>query len=165
MVWVLRQILLGIHILLAIIWVGGVLFVGWGVYPASKKLAAHHQRTFLKALMQWTHHLFTLAGVGVIITGVILGTVLGPLNSWADVYSTAYGRIWLTALISALLTLGWGVFISYRQAMKVFANERLWIAAENGDAKPLNKAMLLITGIESIEVFGFLLLIGCMILL
>src|SRR5699024_12871696 len=38
MLWEVRQILLIVHILLAIIWVGGVLVVGWGVFPAARTL-------------------------------------------------------------------------------------------------------------------------------
>lgn len=38
MYWAIYQIVLGIHILLGIAWVGGILFVGWGVFPVAKKL-------------------------------------------------------------------------------------------------------------------------------
>src|SRR5699024_4507348 len=148
----LRQILLSIHILLAIVWVGGVLFIGWGVYPASRKLAPQQQRIFLKSLMEWTHRLLTLAGIGVITTGILLGTAAGPLQSFHDIWHTTYGNIWVSALIISLLTLAWGIFVGYRHSLKVLGNDSLWMHAENGNHQPLTKAMLITAAVESVEV-------------
>ncbi|MFS8630402.1 MAG: hypothetical protein LOD92_04450, partial [Bacillales bacterium] len=52
MSWGLHSFLLGCHILLAAIWVGGVLFIGWGVYPVVKKMPPSRQQAFLHALMK-----------------------------------------------------------------------------------------------------------------
>ncbi|MEN1967276.1 hypothetical protein WMZ97_04270 [Lentibacillus sp. N15] len=161
----MHQILLVLHILLAIVWVGGILFVGWGVYPVAKKFPYPQQRHWLQALMQWTHWLFTAAGLGVIITGILLGTVLGPIQQWRHVWETNYGHIWLTALIIAVVTLLWGIFIGYKQSMNVFTNDALWERAEHRDTKPLAKAMLITAALESVEIIGFIALIVCMVLL
>src|SRR5699024_372491 len=127
MPWEVRQILLMVHILLAIIWVGGVLFVGWGVFPAARTLTYKVQREFFHALMKWTHWLFTLAGAGVIATGTLLGTVGGPIKTWDDIWQTTYGHIWATAFIVATFTLLWGITFGYKQSMKVFSEEKRWI--------------------------------------
>jgi len=62
MLWAIRQLLLTVHILLAVIWVGGILFVGWGLFPAARKLSYSVQQKLFVAVMEWTHWLFTLAG-------------------------------------------------------------------------------------------------------
>lgn len=165
MAWVVHQILLVIHIFLAIVWVGGILFIAWGVYPATKKLAVKERRRFLRSLMQWTHWLFTLAGIGVITTGILLGTVAGPIHHWRYVWGTSYGNIWFTALIIATFTLLWGAFVGYKQSMKVFSNDSLWERAEAKDSTSLTKAMLITAVVESVEVIGFFALIICMVLL
>ncbi|WP_106496715.1 hypothetical protein [Lentibacillus sp. Marseille-P4043] len=165
MFWFIHQLLLGLHILLAIVWVGGIFFVGWGVYPTVKKMSISEQRRFLSSLMQWTHWLFTAAGIGVITTGILLGTVVGPIHNWQNVWNTTYGNIWFTALVIALFTLAWGVFVGYKQSMKVFADDVIWNKAESGDMKPLNKSMTMTTVAESVEVIGFIALIICMVLL
>lgn len=165
MTWQIHQILLTLHILLAITWVGGILFTGWGGYPASKSLPLAERRLFLHALMKWTHKLFTLAGIGVIATGILLGTVVGPIKNWHDIWYTTYGNIWVTALIVAIFTLAWGIFIGYRQSNHVFSNNDIWEAAENGDSKPLQKAMTKTVAIESVEVAGFMVLIVFMVML
>ena len=71
----IRDLILLAHILLGITWLGGILFVGWGVYPAANKLPYRQQQKFLLILMKHVHLLLTLAGAGVISTGTILGTI------------------------------------------------------------------------------------------
>src|SRR5690625_6625148 len=86
----MRELILVLHIFLAIIWAGGIMFIGWGVFPASLKLPLAKQRYFLISLMKSTHHLFSLAGFFVIITGILLGTVFGPIRTWDYLWSTTY---------------------------------------------------------------------------
>ncbi|MCM3567622.1 hypothetical protein [Neobacillus mesonae] len=165
MAWHIHQLVTGIHIFLAIIWVGGILFVGWGVYPAVKSLQFADQRQFLTSMMRKTHWLFTLAGAGVITTGVLLGTWLGPIHHWNDILNTYYGNIWVTAFFIAIMTLLWGIFTGYRQTMKMLSDKLLWEQAEQGNPKPLKNKMISITALEFIEVIGFMVMIVCMILL
>lgn len=163
--WDLRQLLLFIHILLAIIWFGGVLFVGWGVFPASQKLKPAVQREFLSDLMSWVHWPLTYAGLSVIITGIILGTFAGPLKNWDSIVSSSYGHIFTIALIVAVFTLLWGMFISYKHTMTVLSQTDLWDNAEKGNNKPLIKAFLGIAAIESVEIAGFVIILICMVLI
>lgn len=165
MSWDLRQLLLGFHILLGIIWFGGVLFVGWGVFPASQKLQPTAQREFLSQLMAWVHWPFSLTGIGVIVTGIILGTIGGPLKSWEAVLTTSYGHLFTTAFIVAVVTLLWGMFIGYNHTMKVFSQTDIWKKAEEGNKKPLTKAFIGIAALESVEIIGFLIILTCMILI
>lgn len=161
--WEVRQLILGVHIFLAIIWVGGIFFIGWGVYPAIRKMTFTLQRQFFLALMNWSHRILTAAGAGVIVTGIILGTLAGPIKQWKDIWLTSYGNIWLTALIIALFTLLWGVFVDYKQSMKVFSDVTLWEGADTGNTKPLKKALTITVLLESVEISGFVALIICMI--
>ncbi|CAB3391406.1 hypothetical protein [Kyrpidia spormannii] len=164
MVAEIRTALVAVHIFLAIVWVGGVLFIGWGVYPAMKHLPVGRRREVFRALLAWVHTPFTAAGTGVILTGVLLGTTLGPIRGWSDL-GTAYGRIWLTALIIAVVTVVWGSTVGYRLSMGIFRDDSLWSQAEQGDDRPLKRAMGRIAAVESAEVAGFAALIVCMVLL
>ncbi|SDQ26525.1 hypothetical protein [Virgibacillus salinus] len=165
MPWEVRQIILGIHIFLAINWIGGVMFIGWGVFPSVRNMAFAQQRKFFLALIQWSHRFLTAAGTGVILTGIVLGTIGGPIKNLDDIWHTSYGNIWLTALLIALITLLWGVFIGYRQSIKVFSDVALWETADSGDKKPLSNALRITILLESVEVSGFIALIICMVLL
>lgn len=163
--WDLRQFLLFIHILLAVIWFGGVLFVGWGVFPASQKLKPTIQREFLSHLMFWIHWPLTITGLSVITTGIILGTFLGPLKTWNNILLTSYGHLFSTAFIVAILTLLWGVFIGYKHTMSVLSRKDIWDKAEEGNNKPLRKAFLGIAALESVEIAGFIIILICMVLI
>lgn len=161
----MHHILLSLHIILAIVWVGGVLFVGWGVYPAAKILPFEIQRQFFLSLIHWTHWLFTIAGSGVILTGILLGTALGPIRHWNDIWQTNFGSTWIAALIIALVVLCWGILIGYKYSLKVFSNIALWQDAETGNKRPLIRNLMKIAMIESVEVIGFIAIIFLMVLL
>ncbi len=164
MLGIIHQALLGLHIFFGIIWVGGVLFIGWGVYPATRKMLPSIQLQLFRSLIHWTHWPLTLAGSSVIATGILLGTVVGPIRQWHGLFYTTYGQIWLTSLLIGLFTLGWGVFVGYPYAMNVFNDESLCQHADKGNTAALQKAMRKIVAIEVIEVAGFVALITLMML-
>ncbi|RNF40348.1 hypothetical protein [Planococcus salinus] len=163
MFWIVHQIVLSVHILLGITWVGGILFVGWGVFPAAEKLDYISRQRFLISLMQGVHHLFTLVGSGVIVTGVLLGTVLGPVRQLDSMFHSAYGHNLLMAFTVGVLTLLWGVFVSYRFSMKVLTHQTLWRMAENGYPRLLKNAMRSVAIVSGVEVLGFLGLVAIML--
>ncbi|WP_164216013.1 hypothetical protein [Virgibacillus sp. YIM 98842] len=159
----MRELLLVVHIFLAIIWAGGIMFIGWGVFPATLKLSLARQRYFLISLMKNTHYLFTLAGTFVIFTGILLGTVFGPIKTWGFLWHTTYGNIFIAALIIGLITLLWGMLVGYREMMIIFKDEFLWKEAEKGNKKPLIGQLIRLAALESVEVVGFVALVFLMV--
>ncbi|WP_028782181.1 hypothetical protein [Thalassobacillus devorans] len=159
----MRELVLFIHILLGVMWAGGILFIGWGVFPAAAKMPVERQRTFLIGLMKHTHYLFTMAGTGVVLTGIILGTVFGPLHSWDTIRSTTYGHLWLTALSIGTFALFWGVFVGYREMMLVFTDDYLWKEAAAGSRKALSRDLFRLAALESVEVLSLVALIFLMV--
>ncbi|GAB3803310.1 hypothetical protein GCM10028868_30070 [Virgibacillus kimchii] len=139
------------------------MFIGWGVFPATLKLTLSKQRYFLITLMKNTHYLFTLAGAFVIITGILLGTVFGPIRTWDILWNTTYGNIWIAALIIGLITLVWGMLVGYREMMIIFKDDFLWKEAENGNKKPLILQLIRLAALESVEIAGFIALIFLMV--
>ncbi|MGM8214614.1 hypothetical protein ACLIA0_03465 [Bacillaceae bacterium W0354] len=160
----LYQFVLYIHIFLGILWVGGVLFVGWGVFPASVKLPVQHQRSLLFHVMKKAHWKLALAGAGVIITGIILGVVVGPINSWDYLWHTPYGHKWLAALILGVITLLWGTTIGYKQAMKLLTDQTIWNMAEKGYKTVLYRSLFKVAAVSSVEGIGFAVLLYLMVL-
>lgn len=163
MLWLAREFILGIHIFLAIIWVGGILFVGWGVFPAVKALHYKYQQMFLYSLMKWSHNLFTLSGAAVIFTGILLATVFGPVKSWDILFNSVYGGRFLLALSIGILTLLWGSLVSYPFSMKVLTNTVLWEMADDGIDSYLKSSLRNVTVISGVEVIGFVGLLVIMI--
>ena len=163
MLWQLHQLVLGAHILVAIIWVGGVMFIGWGLFLAIRRWNFSDQRRILSEVMNWAHWPLTFAGVFVIVTGILLGTVLGPIHQWADIWQSRYGITWVTALLVGLFTLTWGVFVGNKMAIKLFFQKDIWENADSGDKRPLFRRLAMIAASESVEVIGFIILIYLMI--
>ncbi|WP_240376003.1 hypothetical protein [Bacillus piscicola] len=159
------QLILFIHIFLGITWVGGVMFVGWGVFPAISSLTFSEQRNVLATVMKKAHPLFILAGIGVIVSGLVLGTILGPLHQWGDIWNTLYGKRWAVAFITASLSLIWGASISFKSMMAVLANNTLWQLADKGITTPLNRSLRFAKFLASFEVAGFIVVIMVMVLL
>ncbi|GAA3716556.1 hypothetical protein GCM10022378_03510 [Salinicoccus jeotgali] len=163
--WTIYQTLLWIHIFLAINWVGGLLFVGWGVFPLLKIFPLQDARRTIKAIMKHSHYLFTMIGAGVILTGILLGTWLGPVKSFGMIWQTHYGIVWFSALIIGVLTLIWGTFIGYPYAMRVLSEGTIWEAASTGDYTPLIRSLAGLVFVESVEGAGFIVLLTLMLML
>ncbi|UJL46689.1 hypothetical protein KFZ58_01650 [Virgibacillus sp. NKC19-16] len=122
-----------------------------------------NQRQFLIQLMKWAHHLFALIGTGVIATGILLGTVFGPIHSIDVIWNTPYGNIWLAALLIGIFNLLWGIFVGYREMMIIFTDDYFWKEADKGNKSPLRRQLFRLAVLESIEVFGFIVLISLMV--
>ncbi len=161
--WTMYQTVLWLHIVIAILWVGGVMFVGWAVYPASNTLNRTEQRNFLTALMKHTHWLFIIEGLGVIFTGVLLGTVLGPIDQWSDLYTTLYGQKFTAAFLLAIFVLLWGSLVGFKKTMDVLSDDTIWNLAEKNMCTPLNRAFRFTAVVASVEVVGFLGIIALML--
>lgn len=158
----IRQFLLFLHILLAMTWVGGIMFVGWGVFPATRTFSFSIQRKLLISIMKWAHPILFITGALVITTGVLLGTVFGPLKSWETIVTTHYGQIWLLALCIGIVTLLWGTFIGYFQMMRLFKTDFYWVEADRGNPSVLYRQLIRLTAFESVEVIGFMVLLFLM---
>src|SRR5699024_3945406 len=106
-----------------------------------------------------------IAGSVVILTGIALGTIFGPIRTWDTLLYTPYGILWLTALIVAIFTPLWGMFVGYKYAMSIISNEGLWNMAADGNRNPLRIAFIKASVIEGVEAIGFIVLIICMVLI
>src|SRR5699024_12731952 len=88
MIWTLHQLLLGTHIFSAILWVGGVLFIGWGVFPAVRYFTYENQRKFF---------------LGEIIAAIFLGAVVTTLAYLVQTQTIDSTVIIVSSLFSMLI--------------------------------------------------------------
>lgn len=160
---IIHYIVLATHILLGIMWVGGILFVGWAVFPVTNKMDYSSRQSFLVKLMQWVHHRFAAIGIAVIGTGILLGSVLGPVRSLETAFHTSYGQHLTLALVIGVVTLLWGVLVSYKFSMKILKHPVFWKMAKNGYPRLLNNAMRSVSVVSSVEVIGFVALLMIML--
>jgi uncharacterized membrane protein len=151
-----------LHILLGILWFGNSLALAVVVIPALGKLPLVRQQEVGAELGARGLQVFDIVAPAVIVLGVIRGTLLGPINTFADILGTGYGVTWLVALVAATATFLWGRFVI------VPATQRLAAAPVNADGSPsaeLDAALSRAKLVTVMELIGFLTIFTCMILM
>ena len=101
MVW-LTAIIYWLHVLFAIFWFGSTLFTDFVLMPAVMQITPGAQRELGQRIGPIAERAETGAGAVTIVLGVLLGTIVGPVQSVTFLLGTAYGLTWLVSLVLAV---------------------------------------------------------------
>jgi uncharacterized membrane protein len=115
-----------LHVLGGIFWFGGALYGNIVLFPVVLKLPEQLQRAVMNPLLSAGDRVIVPVAILTILLGVLRGTVLGRIHAIGDL-STAYGIAWLVGMITAILVLGLGVYLSNEA-------KRLMTSSESGAA-------------------------------
>jgi uncharacterized membrane protein len=151
-----------LHVLLGILWFGNALVLDVIVIPAINRLPIVAQREVASLIGSRATPIFHVVVPLVIALGFIRGTFLGPIKSLDVLLGTAYGLTWLVALIVAILTYLWGLFVII-PALR--AMDRVPLNADGTPAPELEAATNRVKRLVSLELLGFLVIFTCMILM
>lgn len=102
-----------LHILCGIIWFGGYIFLDFAVWPALLRRPAAEAQAASESLGKASQPLMILGGNTVVLLGILRGTLLGPIKSFAFLFGSAYGFTWLAALVLALALSYWRGQLAY----------------------------------------------------
>ena len=91
-----------LHVLLGILWFGYALSMYFLITPALMELPEGQGRITNSRLGEIGKRVFPIVGLLVVALGIIRGTVFGPINSFDDLFGTAYGWTWLVALLATV---------------------------------------------------------------
>ena len=91
-----------LHVLLGIFWFGSTLYINLVFIPAVLPLSREKQQEIAARISPLTTRVLRPTAILVIALGIVRGTVLGPIHSVQDVFSTTYGVTWFVALVGAL---------------------------------------------------------------
>ena len=91
-----------LHVLLGIFWFGSTLYINLVFIPAVLPLSREKQQEIAARISPLTTRVLRPTAILVIALGIVRGTVLGPIHSVQDVFSTTYGVTWFAALVGAL---------------------------------------------------------------
>jgi uncharacterized membrane protein len=94
-----------LHVLFAVTWFGGHIARVLLVEPAVRTLPAESQAAFGRYVEKYGTRIFVPVIIGVGITGVVRGTVFGPVKSLDILLGTPYGLTFLAAI-------GLGLFLA-----------------------------------------------------
>jgi uncharacterized membrane protein len=154
-----------LHILLGIFWFGGVLYLDFIVIPSFLALPPTVFRPASLGLAKRGGQVIPGVAIGVIVLGIVRGTVFGPIKS-ADALGTNYGLTWLAALVIAIVTFAWGYFMLARPSERLFSDDANWALDATGNPPPATQALLKVIQRNGlIELLFFLAILVCMVLL
>jgi uncharacterized membrane protein len=151
-----------LHVLLGILWFGNALTLDVIVIPAINRLPIVAQRDVASHIGSRATPIFHVVVPTIIILGIIRGTVLGPIKSVDLLLGSGYGLTWLTALGATTLTYLFGLFVI------VPALRKMDLASLNPDGSPTPALITATTQVKrlvGLELFGFLVIFTCMILM
>jgi uncharacterized membrane protein len=99
-----------LHVLLGIFWFGNAIAVAAILIPAISTLPIPTQRQVGGRYADVAERTFKVAAPAVIVLGIIRGTLFGPIRS-LDALTTTYGITWLMALVAAIATFLWNLYV------------------------------------------------------
>lgn len=154
-----------LHVLLGITWFGSVLATNFIFIPALVRLPIQQQQSMGVAYGEVAGRLLTRAGEGVILLGILRGTVLGPIKS-LDMLTSQYGITWLVALIAAIATYLWGKRVIEPAVKRINSvDPASALLADGSPAPELAAAFADVKRKSMLELLGFLVIFTCMILM
>lgn len=91
-----------LDVLLGMFWFGNLLVVATILIPTPNSFSVTVQCEVGGLYGERAVHIFDVVIPAVIVLGVVRGTLLAPIDSVDEVFSTAYGLTWLVALLVGL---------------------------------------------------------------
>ena len=92
-----------LHVLFAVTWFGGHISRVVLVEPAVRTLPEPAQQQFNRYVERYATRIFVPVIIGVGVTGILRGTVFGPIKSFETLLGTPYGLTFLVAIAFGLL--------------------------------------------------------------
>jgi len=94
-----------VHVVSGVIFGGGILVAALGIWPALLRLPAPQARAAFQAMEAAMPKVMAPSGILAIVLGILRGTWLGPIDSWAALFGSAYGWTFLLAIAAVLFVM------------------------------------------------------------
>ena len=144
-----------VHVLCAIFWFGGVMWVNAVIGPAMLRCSPAAQAEAGDRIARQAVRIIRPAALLTIIIGVILGTVFGEVKHASDLVGSLYGIYFLSSLVLTIAVYLWGQLVTERTALRV-------ATTPEAERTVVVRRMIVQSGIELI---GFLAIFTLMVLM
>jgi len=114
-----------LHIVAAIMWVGGSMLLELGLRPVLERLPQSVERDIGRKVGRVLAPYFAVSGSATIVFGVLRGTLLGPIRSVSTLLSP-YGIVWCIALVLAAALAVLGAVGVGRTTIRYYDADELW---------------------------------------
>lgn len=142
-----------LHVLLGIVWFGYALSTTFLIAPPLRTMPEATLRDIYGRLAGMGRRVFPIVGLGVLLLGILRGTVFGPINSFEDAFGTAYGLTWLLAMALTI-----GLFVNgARNIGPAFEAVR--------EAPDFSAAVDRLNAVTRVDLVLFFIIFTCMILM
>ncbi len=127
-----------LHVIFAIFWFGGSLYLDFVLMPVLQKIPPSSARDVGRAVVPRMAMLMRIAGVLVIVLGLLRGTVWGPLppGDGSLSFGSTYGMTWSISILLAIAIFAVGDGVVGRTARKLYGDDSLWSFASAGGPPP-----------------------------
>jgi putative copper resistance protein D len=122
---VLLMLVQFLHVLGAIIFVGGNVFFAAVVWPDLLRRPAAEGKAAFAAFEKPVGLLMASAGHLLLWLGLLRGTYFGPIQSVDTLIHTGYGHTWLTALVLFIILMGYGGSQRARLTQRIWDGDRV----------------------------------------
>jgi uncharacterized membrane protein len=154
-----------LHVLLGITWFGAALTGNLIFIPALQRLPLDRQREVGGSYGDVATRVIPIAAIGVILLGILRGTVFGTIKSLDDL-TTTYGLTWLVALVLASATFAWGKWMIEPAIGRMNAIPVAEAFGADGKPSPSMEAAIgTVKRVSILELLGFFAVFTCMILM
>jgi uncharacterized membrane protein len=154
-----------LHVLLGITWFGAAITSNLIFIPALTRLPLDRQREMGGHYGDQAAKVLNIAAMGVILLGILRGTVYGQIRS-LDALTTTYGITWLVALIVATATFLWGKRVIEPAIARMNAVPVSDAFQADGQASPAMVAAVdTVKRVAGLELLGLIRSFTCMILM
>jgi uncharacterized membrane protein len=155
-----------LHVVLAILWFGGILFSDFILIPAFDTLPLATRRAATAAIGVRANKVLPPAAMAVIALGIVRGTVFGPIKSIDALFGTAYGITWLVALLVSIGVVVFAIRVIGPMLESLASIPETEAQNADGSASPRLVAVLdRIKRLLLLELGLFLVIFTCMILM
>ncbi|MBA3826142.1 MAG: hypothetical protein H0X24_19855 [Ktedonobacterales bacterium] len=160
-----------LHIILGITWFGGTVYRSLILLPGLATLSPEQRRPFLQSVQEGHETFLLTTGFLVIVLGIMLGAVVGPIQSGSALF-TAYGVTWIASMTLAAIILGWEGFMVSPAIAALAPDDAEEVVVATEPARAVLPPVPSMPGslrraqtLAWIEVGGFCLLVSFMVLM
>ncbi len=154
-----------LHVLLGITWFGASLTANLIFIPALMRLPLDRQREVAGYYGERAEKVINIAAMGVILLGILRGTVFGQIKS-LDALTTTYGITWLVGLVVATGLFIWGKRVLEPAIDRMNAIPVSEAFQPDGSPSPAMAAAInTLKRMSGMELLAFAVILTCMILM
>jgi len=157
-----------VHVLAATFWFGSTPFVTFVLMPVVSGLPADVQVGIGERLEPAESRVLRPAAVVTIVTGILRGTVWGPIRSVHYAVSTTYGITWIVALVGTLAIFVFAELLilpNTRRLREVAGSSPAEPDARGGSNRSADQLLATLKWASIVELGGFFGILTCMMVL